>query len=59
MVREWNEWNATMLAETKESATYNWSGADVADHFGSAPATGALDDVSVWPDEEPAPVGTK
>jgi arylsulfatase A-like enzyme len=60
MVREWNEWNAAMLAEVKESATYNWSGADVADHFGSGPAPDDVDDVSVWPDAKPAaPSGSK
>ena len=59
MVREWDAWNATMLAETRDSATYNWSGTDVADHFGSEPATDAVDDVSVWPDKKPPAAGTK
>jgi arylsulfatase A-like enzyme len=60
MVREWNEWNASMLPEVKESATFNWAGADVADHYGSAPVTDDVDDVSVWPDKKPgAPSGTK
>ncbi|HVY81961.1 MAG TPA: sulfatase-like hydrolase/transferase [Steroidobacteraceae bacterium] len=59
MVREWNEWNATMLPETRDSATYNWSGADIADHFGSEPATGEVDDVSVWPDARASAPGSK
>src|SRR5581483_8307591 len=59
MVREWNAWNAGMLAEVKESATYNWSGAEVADHFGSLPASGEVDDTSVWPDKPAPATGTK
>lgn len=49
MVRQWNEWNATMLAETSASATYSWNGAQVADHFGAAPPTGDVD-ASAWPE---------
>ena len=58
MVREWNEWNATMLPETKESATGNWTATDVADHYGSAPVTDDVDDVSTWP-ERPAEAAKK
>jgi len=55
MVREWNEWNATMLPEMKESATGNWAGADVADHYGAAKVSDDdVDDGSAWPDRAPA-----
>ena len=51
MVREWNAWNATMLAEVPESATGGFSGSDLADHYGaSAPKAEAVDDGSVWPE---------
>jgi hypothetical protein len=55
MVREWNEWNAAMLPEMKESATGNWAGADVADHYGALKVSDDdVDDVSVWPDRAAA-----
>jgi hypothetical protein len=43
-----------MLAEVQESATFNWTATDVADHYGSAPATDDVDDVSTWPDAKAA-----
>ena len=55
MVREWNEWNVAMMPEVKESATGNWSGADVADHYGSVPVSDDdVDDGKVWPDRSSA-----
>ena len=48
MTREWNEWNATMLPEVKESATGGFVAKDLADHFGTTPPPGDVDDVSVW-----------
>jgi arylsulfatase A-like enzyme len=33
--RQWLAWNATMLPEIKESFTHGFSGADLADHYGS------------------------
>jgi arylsulfatase A-like enzyme len=53
MVREWNEWNATMLAEVRESATGGHTGADTPDRYGTTPAAGPVDDVSVWPERPP------
>jgi len=35
LVREWYDWNATMLPEIKESFTAGFSGHDLADHFGA------------------------
>jgi arylsulfatase A-like enzyme len=54
MIREWNAWNATMLPELPESATGTHTGADLADHFGTIPPPGAVDDVSKWPEPAPA-----
>jgi hypothetical protein len=39
LVGEWNAWNATMLAETPTSSTANRTGAEMADHIGTKPAT--------------------
>jgi len=55
MVSEWNEWNATMLPELRESATASPSGADVADHYGAMPASGEVDDMPIWPERKPTP----
>jgi arylsulfatase A-like enzyme len=52
MVREWNEWNSTMLAEVRESATGGYSGANTPDRYGTIPAPGEVDDVSVWPEPQ-------
>ena len=34
LVREWNEWNATMLPLDPDSFTGGFTGAQLADHFG-------------------------
>jgi arylsulfatase A-like enzyme len=34
LVREWDEWNATMLPEIKESYTHSFDGEELADHYG-------------------------
>jgi arylsulfatase A-like enzyme len=35
LAREWDEWNATMLPETKESYTHSFDGEELADHYGA------------------------
>jgi len=35
LVREWDEWNATMLPEIKESYTHSFDGEELADHYGA------------------------
>ena len=35
IVREWHEWNSSMLPEIKESFTASFDGKDLADHFGA------------------------
>jgi len=35
LVREWSDWNASMLPEIKESFTVSFSGQELADHFGA------------------------
>jgi arylsulfatase A-like enzyme len=35
LVREWNDWNASMLPEIKESFTHSFNGKELADHFGA------------------------
>jgi len=37
LVREWYEWNASMLPEIKESYTHSFDGKELADHFGAKP----------------------
>jgi arylsulfatase A-like enzyme len=55
MVREWNEWNATMLPEVRESATGGFTGSDLADHIGTPRSDGGdVDDVPTWPDSKPS-----
>ena len=54
MVGEWNAWNATMLPELKESATASVTGAELADHYGVHDVTGEVDDMSLWPELQPA-----
>jgi arylsulfatase A-like enzyme len=49
LVREWNEWNATMLPEVRDSNTASFSGSDLADHYGAAATSGDIDDTSAWP----------
>jgi len=43
MVREWYEWNASMLPEVKESYTHSFDGSDLADHFGAKRPDGTPD----------------
>jgi len=43
LVAEWNEWNATMLAEIDESYTVSFSGDQLADHIGTPAASGKAD----------------
>ncbi len=38
LVREWHEWNASMLPEVKESFTHSFDGEELADHFGAKQA---------------------
>jgi arylsulfatase A-like enzyme len=35
LVREWYQWNATMLPEIKQSFTHGFTGEDFADHYGA------------------------
>jgi len=37
LIREWYDWNATMLPEIKESYTVGFDGKQLADHFGAKP----------------------
>ena len=53
MVRDWNEWNATMLPEVPESTAGSVSGAEWADHYGATASKGEVDDLT-WP-ESPMP----
>ena len=43
LVAKWLEWNATMLPEVDESATGNFSGAQLADHIGAQPTSRKAD----------------
>lgn len=43
IVAEWDQWNATMLPEIDESSTDSFSGAELADHIGTQPASGKAD----------------
>src|SRR6267142_7138433 len=35
LVREWDDWSASMLPEIKESNTHGFDGKELADHFGA------------------------
>ena len=35
LVREWDDWNTSMLPEIKESYTHGFDGQDLADHYGA------------------------
>jgi len=48
LVRQWYDWNATMLPETDESTTGNFSGDQLADHIGM-PKTSSKADKPVPP----------
>jgi len=43
LVAKWLEWNATMLPEMDESATGNFTGAQLADHIGTPPTSRKAD----------------
>jgi arylsulfatase A-like enzyme len=43
LVAKWLEWNATMLPEVDESATGNFTGAQLADHIGTPPTSRKAD----------------
>jgi arylsulfatase A-like enzyme len=43
LVAEWSDWNATMLPEVDESATDNFTGAQLADHIGAQRTSGKAD----------------
>jgi arylsulfatase A-like enzyme len=43
LVAKWLEWNATMLPEIDESATGNFTGAQLADHIGTQPTSRKAD----------------
>ena len=49
LVAQWNEWNATMLPEVDESATGNFSGAQLADHIGAQPTSRKADNPGAPP----------
>jgi arylsulfatase A-like enzyme len=43
LVREWNDWNASMLPEIKESLTHSFDSKELADHFGAKESDGMPD----------------
>jgi arylsulfatase A-like enzyme len=43
LVAKWLEWNSTMLPEVDESATGNFTGAQLADHIGAQPTSRKAD----------------
>jgi arylsulfatase A-like enzyme len=43
LVAKWLEWNATMLPEVDDSATSNFTGAQLADHIGTPPTSRKAD----------------
>ncbi len=51
LVREWYEWNATMLPETHDSYTASFDGRELADHYGAKPA-GQEPDVPTPPEDQ-------
>src|SRR6267143_41302 len=50
LVREWYEWNGSMLPEIKESFTASFDGQQLADHFG-AKKSDQMPDIPVSPDD--------
>jgi arylsulfatase A-like enzyme len=50
LVREWYDWNTSMLPEIKESFTHSFSGEDLADHFG-AKTPDQMPDIPTRPDD--------
>ena len=51
LVREWYEWNATMLPEIKESYTISFDGKQLADHFGAKPPD-QMPDIPTSPEDQ-------
>jgi arylsulfatase A-like enzyme len=49
LVAKWLEWNATMLPEVDESATGNFTGAQLADHIGTQPTSRKADNPGPMP----------
>ena len=43
LVREWYDWNTSMLPEVKESFTHSFNGQQLADHFGAKLSDGTPD----------------
>ena len=50
IVREWYDWNASMLPEIKESFTHSFDGQELADHFG-AKKSDKMPDIPGPPDD--------
>ncbi len=51
LVREWYDWNATLLPEIKDSLTASFDGKQLADHFGAKPAN-QTPDIPTPPDDQ-------
>ena len=51
LVREWYDWNATMLPEIKESYTVSFDGKQLADHFGAQPSD-RMPDIPTPPEDQ-------
>jgi len=51
LVREWYDWNATMLPEIKESFTHSFDGKELADHYG-AKASDQTPDIPIPPEDQ-------
>ena len=49
LVAKWLDWNATMLPEVDESATSNFTGAQLADHIGTPPTSRKADNPGPLP----------
>ena len=49
LVAKWLGWNQTMLPEADESATSNFTGAQLADHIGTPPTSRKADNPSPLP----------
>lgn len=56
MTQAWDVWNTTMLAETPQSASAGYSGAQIADHLGAQPPSRDVDS-SPWPAAGAVPGG--
>ena len=51
LIREWYDWNATMLPEIKESYTVGFDGKQLADHFGAKPPD-QMPDIPAPPEDQ-------